>query len=202
MTSFEKYIDTIRTQKLKENIKPLREQIYSGWAQKKIENWAVRYGYDKDEVEQKILMDDMFAASFAKDPMKQNYTEKIAEQLLQVKHLPNTGISFTKDGELCSHPAAGNSKTVDFIKDGVYITQKYTRGQGGSQDNQYRDVIQFLTYGSKNYKVAAYVDGSYYTPAKQRELEKMFEHNPNVQICSLGELYENSGLTTDKTLHN
>lgn len=202
MTSFEKYIDTIRTQKLKENIKPLREQIHSGWAQKKIENWAMRYGYDKNEVERKILVDDMFAASFAKDPMKQNYTEKIAEQLLQVKHLPNTGISFTKEGELCPHPAAGNSKTVDFIKDGVYITQKYTRGQGGSQDNQYRDVIQFLTYGSKKYKVAAYIDGSYYTPVKRRELEKMFEHNPNVQICSLGELYENSGLTTDKTLYD
>ena len=202
MTSFEKYIDTIRMQKLKENIKPLREQIHSGWAQKKIENWAMRYGYDKNEVEEKILMDDMFAVSFVKDPMKQNYTEKIAEQLLQVKHLPNISMSFTKEGELCPHPAAENSKTVDFIKDGVYITQKYTRGQGGSQDNQYRDVIQFLTYGSKNYKVAAYVDGSYYTPAKRQELKKMFEHNPNVQICSLGELYENSGLTTDKTLYD
>ena len=70
-------------------------------------------------------MDDMFAASFVKDPMKQNYTEKIAEQLLQVKHLPNISMSFTKEGELCPHPAAENSKTVDFIKDFSSFRVKY-----------------------------------------------------------------------------
>ena len=73
----------------------------------------------------------------------------------------------------------------------TYITQKYTRGNGGAQDNQYRDVIQFLTYGSKQHKVAAYVDGSYYTDEKRSELKRIFADNPNVQICPLGDLYEN-----------
>lgn len=113
----------------------------------------------------------------------------MAEKLLQVKHLPNNAISFSKNGDICEACAATNSKSVDFIKDDVYITQKYTRGKGGSQDNQYRDVIQFLTYGSKKYKVAAYVDGSYYTEQKRNELKAIFANNPNVQICSLGDLY-------------
>ena len=72
------------------------------------------------------MNDDMFAAMFAKDPIKQNYTEKIAEQLLGVKHLSNTAMSFTENGDLVEGCAVNNSKSVDFIKDGVYITQKYT----------------------------------------------------------------------------
>ena len=131
----------------------------------------------------------MFAASFAKDPIKQNYTGALAEQILQVKHLPNNAISFSENGDICGTCAATNSKPVDFIKDNIYITQKYTRGKGGAQDNQYRDVIQFLTYGSKKHKVAAYVDGSYYTEQKRNELKSIFVSNPNVQICSLGDLY-------------
>ena len=191
MNKFEQYVERVRTEQLRNNIAPLRQQIKQSWAQKKIINWAARYGYDKEEVEQKILEDDMFASCFAKDPIKQNYTEKIAEQLLGVKHLPNNGISFSKEGELCNGCFSDNSKSVDFIRDNTYITQKYTRGNGGAQDNQYRDVIQFLTYGSKQHKVAAYIDGSYYTDEKRSELKKLFADNPNVQICSLGDLYEN-----------
>lgn len=190
MSKFEDYVSSVRRKGLKENITPLRKQIKYAWAQKKIVNWAEKYGYDKNEVEQKIMNDDMFAAMFAKDPIKQNYTEKIAEQLLGVKHLANTAMSFMENGELVEGCAVNNSKSVDFIKDGVYITQKYTTSNGGAQDNQYRDVIQFLKYGGKKHKVAAYIDGSYYTTAKRNELKRLFADNPNVQICSLGDLYE------------
>ena len=79
MNKFEDYVSSVRRKGLKENIAPLRKQIKYAWAQKKIVNWAEKYGYDKNEVEQKIMNDDMFAAMFAKDPIKQNYTEKIAE---------------------------------------------------------------------------------------------------------------------------
>lgn len=115
MNKFEQYVERIRTEKLRENIMPLRQQINQAWAQKKITNWAGRYGYDKEEVEQKILSDDMFASFFAKDPIKQNYTEKIAEDLLDVKHLPNNGISFSKEGELCKGCFSDNSKSVDLF---------------------------------------------------------------------------------------
>lgn len=88
MNKFEQYVERVRTEQLRNNIAPLRQQIKQSWAQKKIINWAARYGYDKEEVEQKILEDDMFASCFAKDPIKQNYTEKIAEQLLGVNTCP------------------------------------------------------------------------------------------------------------------
>lgn len=189
--NFEEYVLSIRKQKLRENVELFRKSIHSKEAQKKITNWAALHSFSKEEVEKKILNDDMFAAVFAKDPIKQNFTEKIAEQLLGCVSLPNSSLSFSPDGELQKGPNIRNSKTVDFIKDGVYITQKYTNGTGGAQDNQYRDVITFLTYGSKKYRVAAYIDGSYYTPQKILELKQMFASNPNVKICSLGELYEN-----------
>lgn len=126
MNKFEQYVERVRTEQLRSNIVPLRQQIKQSWAQKKIINWAARHGYDKEEVEQKVLEDDMFASCFAKDPIKQNYTEKIAEQLFGVKHLPNNGLSFSKEGELCDGCFSDNSKSVDFIRNGTYVTQKYT----------------------------------------------------------------------------
>lgn len=143
----------------------------------------------------------MFAEMFAKDPIKQNFTEKIAAELLSVAAQPNKGMSFSPEGELQKGASYRNSKTVDFVKDGIYITQKYTNGTGGSQDNQFRDVITFLEYGSKKHRVAAYVDGSYYTPKKIEQLKKHFHNNPNVQICSLKEIYENR-YSENPTLYN
>lgn len=114
---------------------------------------------------------------------------------------PNKGLSFSSGGELQNGAHIGNSKTVDFIKDGVYITQKYTNGVGGGQDSQFRDVITFLEYGSKKHRVAAYVDGSYYTTRKVQQLKEHFCNNLNVRICSLREIYENR-YSENPTLHN
>lgn len=201
MSVFEEYVHQIRKEQLKKNTVLFRKEIHTAAAQKKIANYAELHFRSKEEIEQKILTDDIFAEVFAKDPIKQNFTEKIAENLLGVAAQPTKGMSFSPGGELQKGANFRNSKTVDFIKDGVYITQKYTNGTGGGQDNQFRDVITFLEYGSKKHRVAAYVDGSYYTPKKIEQLKEHFRGNSNVQICSLKELYENR-YSKNPTLYN
>jgi hypothetical protein len=65
----------------------------------------------------------------------------------------------------------GASKSLDLkvvLKDGqiAYITHKYTKSGGGSQDNQYADVRKSLdNYESENsnFILIANVDGAYYT---------------------------------------
>ena len=82
------------------------------------------------------------------------------------------------------------TKSADFILKGYYATQKYTDGEGGAQDNQRNDVIDFLKRGSIKHKVAAIVDGPYwdkYRPILREE----FASNPNVWITSVTELTEN-----------
>lgn len=199
--TFEEYVYQVRKEKLKENLSLLRKEIDTSATKAKILNWAELHGFQYEEIRNKILEDDVVAAIFAKDPIKQNFTEKIAEKLLGVAAQPTKRMSFTPDGELQKGAHIINSKTVDFIKDGVYITQKYTNGIGGSQDNQFRDVITFLEYGSKKHRVAAYVDGSYYTPKKIQQLKERFRDKPNVSIHSLREIYENR-YSENPTLHN
>ena len=70
-----------------------------------------------------------------------------------------------------------------------YATQKYTDGEGGAQDNQRNDVIDFLKRGSIKHKVAAVVDGVYWD--KYRDVIRAeFANNPNVLITSVTEITE------------
>ena len=71
------------------------------------------------------------------------------------------------------------------------ITQKYTEGEGGAQDNQRNDVIDFLKRGSIKHKVMAVVDGDYWDSKYKAILIEEFKDNPNVKITSVTELTEN-----------
>ena len=74
--------------------------------------------------------------------------------------------------------------------DDYYATQKYTKENGGAQDNQKTDVRDFLLKGSQQHKVAAILDGDYWD-VQRPLLIKEFENNPNVLITSVTELSEN-----------
>ena len=73
---------------------------------------------------------------------------------------------------------------------GCYATQKYTDGNGGAQDNQRNDVIDFLKRGSIKHKVAAIVDGTYWDKYRP-QLVQEFANNPNVIITSVSEITGN-----------
>jgi len=68
---------------LQENILKVRDEIDNPDFVFKITNHADKYDRDFNEVRSKILTDDFFAETFAKDPAKQNIYEKLAADLLK-----------------------------------------------------------------------------------------------------------------------
>lgn len=147
----------------------------------------------REEVFEKIKTDRLFAAYFAIEPGRQNIGEKVFEEYLGVKHLPQKGkgvICFNDKGEQKGTIGVNTTKAVDFIIGGNYLTQKYTgENTGGAQDNQFKDVVQFLNYGSINHKVCACVDGWYWEEnGKKQELMEYFRFNKNVIICGADDI--------------
>ena len=172
------------------NILEVRQNINHADYQLKVINFSEKTGFSVEDIVNKIMTDDMFVFFFAKDPKKQNFTEKLVAELLKVEKLPASGkncIRFNQDGDIVATNNGDVSKSADFYINGVYYTQKYTYESGGAQDNQYNDVRDFLIKGSKKYKVGAIVDGAYWNN-KRLQLQQMFKDNPNVVITTVDEL--------------
>lgn len=173
-----------------ENYNDLIENIDNYEYSFKIKRWAEKFNFSESEVKNEILRNKMFAMNFIKDPKKQNISEKVAQRLLGIKTLPQSGskaIRFLEDGSLTNQKSYKATKSVDFIINGVYYTQKFTCGEGGAQDNQFQDVLYFLMCGSLKYKVGAILDGDYYE-AKRETLKNYYLDNKNVKITSVDEL--------------
>lgn len=130
---------------------------------------------------------------FAKEPLKQNISERAICEFLDIEKLPVRGknsVCFNSFGEIV--PATKDklvSKSADFYIDGRYYTQKYTREEGGAQDNQFHDVVLFLENGSKKNKVGAILDGSYWIEKGNLDhIKLLFQDNENVIILTADEL--------------
>lgn len=199
--TFNEYVKIVEQSMIQTNLFKLRKEIKENWIKKKINNWIDKYGYEYDEVENKILTDEMFAMFFIKNPIKQNYIAKLADELLCLKRLPAGALAFDCCGNICKGTNINNSTSIDYIRGNEYILQKYTTGSGGTQDSQYKQIIQFLEYGSKKNKVVAYLDGSYYNEDRISKLKKHFDYNKNVIITSLGELF-NERFKENPTLYH
>lgn len=191
---FTKYVEEEKVKARMKNIQELRANIDSAEVRLKIANHAKSFAgiISEDEIRENILTNLVVASKFCKDPSKQNISEKLVAEVLGLEKLPASGkksIRFNDDGDIVS-TTTGNTKSADFIYNDYYTTQKYTCGEGGAQDNQRNDVIDFLKRGSIKYKVAAIVDGTYWD--KYREiLRKEFADNPNVLITSVSEITKN-----------
>ena len=164
-------------EQLKKNISRVRGEIKNRDFQLKIQNWSEKYGFEKEEVENKILQDDMFVANFAKDPSKQNIYEKLAVQFIKsipfiskFVNLPNNTKLFVVNGEITSK-RDNEVKSIDFIFNigdyKFYCSHKYIREtSGGAQGNQYNDVRNFLRNCKKrsdgNEYFIAICDGPYF----------------------------------------
>ena len=154
-----------------------------------------------EEIIEQIKKNDIVASIFSKDPAKQNLTEDIVANIIKSnKHVKDfqvlskggkNSIRLNNKGEFvygkCSMK---DTKSVDYVftykTDKFYATQKFTRGKGGSQDNQCRDVIDFLKHGSLRNKeqFMAVLDGDYYTEEKMKELKEIFKDKKNIHINS------------------
>lgn len=188
--NFNELIEEEKAHQRENNITTLRNEINKSWVEEKLNNFLERYKYSNlgtvEELKNLILADKLVASFFIKDPSKQNITEKAVARLLKVDKMPASGsnsVCFNESGELVHSTSNRNSKSADFYFNNIYWTQKYTTSSGGHQDNQRHDVVKFLEYGSKNYKVGALLDGDYWVNHINK-LKEDFKNNDNVIILS------------------
>lgn len=189
------YVEKLKLDARKKNILAVREEIDKSWVKTKINTFIAAWDnmWTAEEVREQILTNDIVAAKFAKDPGRQNIGEIAVNNLLGAdKKLGVNQVRFNEYGEIISGPQqTGCSKSADyFLNDGIYYTQKFTTGSGGSQDLAYHDVIEFLEKGSILYKVGAILDGTYWDNGKRESLKRYFANNPNVSIISMDDLIQ------------
>lgn len=211
MTDISKTTKHIENRLREERLKNILEvQKNPTFVSEKIENYIERFGgiFTFDEVVDKIKNDQLVASMFCKDPAKQNFTEewvadiiKLNKNVIDFKILPKGGsksIRIGLDGNLIyggKVKVVESSKSVDYIfknkkdMDKTYVcTQKFTRGRGGAQDNQLKDVTEFLKFGSRvltdKLIFVAILDGDYFCESKMNELRAIFSQYNNIKICS------------------
>lgn len=187
------YVEMLKLEARKKNIRIVREEIDKSWVKTKIDTFITAWDgiCTAEELKEQILTNDIVAAKFAKDPGRQNIGEIAVNNLLGAdKKLGVNQVRFDANGEMVSGPAcAGCSKSADyFLEDEVYYTQKFTTGFGGAQDLAYHDVVEFLEKGSILYKVGAILDGTYWNSGKRDSLKRYFADNPNVIIVSMDDI--------------
>lgn len=181
----------------KKELSEVRANLNSSQLKIKIENYIQRFDgiFTYDEIISQIETNDLVASFFIKNPLRQNFCEKECAKWIGVETLPSKGkncIRFNKEGEIVNRKAVSSSKSADFLIEGIYFTQKYTgENTGGAQDNQFNDVVDFLTKGSIYHKVGAIVDGAYWEDMGNKEkLIENFQKNPNIIILSADDIKE------------
>ena len=193
ITTFEELLQKEKEYTINQNIEKIYMDYLNDEYQLKIKNYCKKYNLDIEEINSRIKMKDRVTASiFIKEPLKQNLIENLVSAYLKTPKLPIGGrkcVRFDGEGNIVCDKGNNISKSADFYIGGVYYTQKYTNEHGGSQDNQYADVEQFLRNGSKKHKVGAILDGNYWK-THRKILEKEFITNPNVKITCADELKE------------
>lgn len=149
----------------------------------KIKTFSSRFDFIENEIEEKIRKDKIFRAVFAKDPGKQKLHENIAavfikkiplvKKFTQLSHgalqLISGAVMSKKDAKKIG--ATAQAKTIDFtwISCGftIYASHKYTKSSGGAQDNQYKDLKDFISEANHSNLsktiFLAIADGSYYS---------------------------------------
>ena len=166
------------------------------YLKQKMSLFSTRFNYSLDDIRNKIKSDEMFRCFFIKDPLKQGIHQETAADWLKglplrrFKILDSVGkgaLFITSDGEIVKGKNPAKAKSLDFFwKEAnyeFYATHKYTKQSGGSQDNQYKDVLidlkKWQNGGAKDNQIlVAIVDGDYYTEKKMRELYRVCRRNP------------------------
>lgn len=193
MKTFEQLLQQEKEKTINQNIENIYTDYLNDEYQFKIKNYCKKYNLNIEEINSRIRMKDRIVASiFIKEPIKQNIIENLISAYLKTPKLPVGGrkcVRFDGDGDIVWDKGNNVSKSADFYIGRVYYTQKYTNEHGGSQDNQFADVEQFLRNGSKKHKVGAILDGNYWN-THRKILEKEFAGNPNVKITCADELRE------------
>jgi hypothetical protein len=166
---------------LQKNIKQLQKEIDTEQTKTKIHNWAKKFQLNPLEVRQKIIDDNMFSLHYIIEPARQGFHEKLAADYIKkfsnvsnFENLPTSGKNalVVHSGLIVPKEESPSNagKTVDFKWDTdgykCYASHKYTKDGGGAQDNQYKDLRDFMKNSRQNNDVNirffAICDGEYY----------------------------------------
>lgn len=205
-----------------ENVSAVLSEINDTQMRLKIKNWAEKFGYDFEIIKEKILNDEIFRCVFAKDPAKQNIYQNIAAKIIEnTKGVRNFKV-LNQGGAKAIYIINGsifegknltnknqNTKSVDFRfeygKFTFFASHKYTKNEGGAQDNQYKDVQEFLREARDstlaNTVFLAICDGEYYQhkdsktgdEARLKRLQRLTDRRSvfAINIDGLGEFLKN-----------
>lgn len=194
----------------KSNIGIAQKSTNESWMKTKISSFSEKWGFSYKRVESEIKDNKIVAASFAKDPSKQNFYQtqalvflnsmSIVETAEQMKSSGSESL-FIIDGKICKGDKKlkkNNHKSIDFqitLKNGkvIFASHKYTKEAGGAQDNQRNDLITFVNEAEKYYGdfiFAVIADGDYYLKDKTWLEFIKNKSNSKVYICNM-ENFEN-----------
>jgi hypothetical protein len=117
-----------------------------------------------DELCERVKTDDLVASFFCCDPKRQNICE-----IMQIDYMKYLGFNIKKStiridkSKKSKYPI----KSIDVEIDDKYGMLKHIDENGGAQDNQYNDLINFCNYADDE-KILYYVviSGAYFTPKK------------------------------------
>lgn len=164
----------------------------------KIHNYIERFYLNdiENDILEKIKKDKLYACFFMKDPKKQNIYEKC-----QMEYLSNKYKDIKKSSNICFYN--GNiiyetlpisTKSIDFISEQykIYFAAKHIDGYGGHQDNQYRDLFNFIIEYKKikniEYKLFIIISGTYFI---KKIIDMKIHENENISIIDLNKIDEN-----------
>lgn len=149
------------------------------WLEDKVNKRCAKYGFRFGEVVGAIAASPIIAAEYAKSATRQGVAEKIQFEALEkngvsIEKLPSSGPGAIRilDGDLV-YGSLGvtdrSTKAIDGRRANDWVFFKYTEDFGGAQDNQGRDVLNFLdsandyiAKNANNYRFVAVIDGQYY----------------------------------------
>lgn len=176
------YVAGLKIQ-LQKNIEEVRQDVLSGDKKMmvKIQNHAEKYDLPVEFVKHKILFDNIYANVFAKDPGRQTIHQTLAAEYIKsipgvedFEILPASGPDalYVVNGVVGHENEVDKTiaKSIDFHwkYDGIefFASHKYTKDEGGAQDNQYHDLLIFVRNAAMSSDVGkrflAIADGPYY----------------------------------------
>lgn len=152
-------------------------------------NQAEKSNVPLEKIIQEVNSSPILAAAlFAKSPLKQSAHQKLASNFLRkelvrlgcvnFELLPNSGrgAKYVSSGIVLDGVEKNGNKSIDFewhysdsaVAINFYASHKYTKEEGGAQDNQFEDLKSFVL-STKGYKKCAEInvfmaiaDGLYY----------------------------------------
>lgn len=210
--SFKNFCDESIPELLKENYNELiaAARNQSTWIMTKIRNHIERFCLNQNEeyILNKIMSDYDYALFFIKPIIKQGYHEKCQLQYLEkfypdIVKLANT--IYFDNGQINNKKSLNSTKSIDFCseKSKIWFTAKHTETDGGSQNNQFKDLQITIHLYSKipnpEYKLCVIISGSYYTTHRIEALQKTIcEFNKTIFILNLND--DNIDIPENKTM--